>query len=138
VTPVNPPKSRVSVPMDPRFLSTQDKSKHCWGLYNEFLACGKAKSEANAECKKLGIYARQVCPADWMSVFTDSRERHVWFGLPSAHREESPDLHDVASHPPMLPSGPPEFAPPRNLGKGHHGSGDDAHGHDDHSHGSHH
>jgi len=80
-----------SSPSDPRFFATVDQALHCWAAYNEWMQCTRIFKSASApNCSVLKASSIVMCPSDWVSKFSDARERHVWFGLKGA-QDESPN-----------------------------------------------
>lgn len=77
-----------TAPVDPRFSTTQDQSKHCWTLYNEYLRCSKQKGYSNTACQNLKRNAISMCPNEWIEMWETARDEKAWWGVDNLEKED--------------------------------------------------
>jgi len=91
--------SNFTAPFDPRFASTQDKTKHCWSLFNEFLRCIKQKGDANPKCLQLQRWAHGVCPSEMEKAWIEQRAAGNFGGYQVDWQPKEPEPEDEEETP---------------------------------------
>jgi len=71
----------MTAPEDIRFASTQNQTKYCWTLYNEYLRCGKAKGVLDPECQLIYDMSCSYCPRSWRDRWKEQRREGTFPGF---------------------------------------------------------
>mmetsp|Transcript_27811 Transcript_27811/g.61445 ORF Transcript_27811/g.61445 Transcript_27811/m.61445 type:complete len:117 (-) Transcript_27811:60-410(-) len=73
---------------DKKNFPGQNQAQYCWQKYNEFLHCVKVNGEDESQCAAFELHAKQFCPDEWTSTWSDQREAGVFLGVQTGEIRE--------------------------------------------------